>query len=234
MCSACGKRLFDAECYHMPGDALPDGRKVEAIVTRAEGLEVSAVTVAGVEGTGVQDVRAVLSAGRLEMARPRPMPSCVLAALGLDSGATDTQAIGAAQRLQAELASALAEAERLKIAERETFVDGLIEQAYRDGKLMLKHIERAGSIVRVPHELESLIRTIAADSRDSALAFVGGLPRVVPVGPSLIGSDPSPRARLDETQRSVNRALGLTDETFLKFNEPERADREFGQTSHRK
>jgi hypothetical protein len=72
VCSACGApfALFGGGggCDHLPGDeiASADGarRRVEILMTGADGVETSAVSVPAVAGTGVDGIRAALAAAR--------------------------------------------------------------------------------------------------------------------------------------------------------------------------
>lgn len=70
LCTACEAPLVPTifgpmpTCKHLPGDELDGGGFVEALVTGAEGIEVSAVTVPAVRDTGVENIRAALSAAR--------------------------------------------------------------------------------------------------------------------------------------------------------------------------
>jgi hypothetical protein len=75
LCSVCEKPLLEGDCYHWPGDTV-DGKRVEAIVTGAQGVETSAVLVPAVHGTGVEAIRAALSMLDTRRVTPlrRPMP----------------------------------------------------------------------------------------------------------------------------------------------------------------
>src|SRR6185295_17700417 len=68
LCTACGNDMFSRDCSHYPGQTFEreDGTeaKVEALITEADGVETSAVTVPAVKGTSVDEIRAALEAAR--------------------------------------------------------------------------------------------------------------------------------------------------------------------------
>lgn len=74
VCSECAAPFFKSifgsmpGCDHMPGDVVEarggGKRAVEMVVTGADGVETSAVTVPAVNGTGVEAIRAALAAER--------------------------------------------------------------------------------------------------------------------------------------------------------------------------
>lgn len=62
LCSVCDADI--RKCAHWPGDTTDDGQVVEAVFTGIEGVETSSVNDPAVEGTGVESIRAQLSAMR--------------------------------------------------------------------------------------------------------------------------------------------------------------------------
>ena len=243
-CSVCGKSMFDyrAGCTHMPGDeAEVDGVKqtVEMVFERPEGVETSAVNVPAVNGTGIDQIRAALSAARGTHSAPgdggRKKPSMdpkILESLGLAADASEADTIAALAKLTAENESrkVALEAAGKRVVELEAKqakldadakqrdVDTLVESARRDGKIILAH-----GVEGKPTEgkQEKAIRLLAAQSIDAAREWVAGLDRVIPGGPAQsAGADPTPAKKnpadvLDDTEKKYARQAGITDESFL-------------------
>jgi hypothetical protein len=60
LCSECKTPVF-SDCFHLPGDTCEGGSRVEFIFTEAVGIELSAVSVPAVIGTGITEIRSVLA-----------------------------------------------------------------------------------------------------------------------------------------------------------------------------
>lgn len=219
-CSICGKDIFDwrAErpCPHWPGQAYEvDGRRVkcEAVITDAEGVEVSAVTVPAVTGTEVQDIRAALAAARgiAPDEERNPKETAMLEQLrklyGLPEGATEEQILAAARaadqahqasRLAAEQAAARAAA--AEQAERERAAAAAAAQLARDTEALIADCrrrvgQRLGADGQpVETELEASIRQVASTAGVAAARrVVDSLPTTVPAGTT--GAPPANSAR---------------------------------------
>lgn len=101
-CSACGTEVF-AECTHLPGDRLESGDVVEFVFTDAELVETSAVSVPAVQGTGIDQIRAALSAARIHTPKETPRVfSQLLGRLGLTDVANEQPALDALGRIEAD------------------------------------------------------------------------------------------------------------------------------------
>ena len=229
------------KCDHMPGDlcAVGEGqtRVAEMLYTNAEGLETSAVSVPAVAGTGIEDIRASLSAARAEhlgLAQGKdPKMSkfaLIVAALALPQEATEEQAVTAIESLQGKLEASqvalAAEKSRADGAEgrlaaieteaRKARVDALVKQAVADGKIVLKHDESGAA---VEGKVEKAIRKLAAQDLAAAEEFVADLPRATPAGAPARSTtpDPTPKAAgsLSAIERKIIAQTGITEEAFL-------------------
>lgn len=188
-CSACKGPMFGkaSTCPHWPGDALEGGGNVEAIYTAWEGVEVSAVNVPAVLGTGVDEIRAALAAEREGLSNTAPPApgskvmdiEALRKAFNLPASATEADILAHA----AALGTRAADAERLAL-------DAQIEAAYTDGRL---GIARDPAGARVASSLETQIRALPLAN---ASAMLAALPRQHPNGPALAqgGTPPPPPA----------------------------------------
>ncbi len=204
-CSACAKPMV--ECEHWPGDRLADGKVVEVVYTAATGVETSAVSVPAVVGTGVEAIRATLSAARDEK-RKRGAGGELALELAAERSAHETT-----RKL---LTEATLELGKLREAIAKRDADGVLEYAFHTGRLL-------------PGEKDTAIGALIADMtrRDLAAArtYVKSMPQKAPVGlcrecSAAIRpiSEGSVRKRpLDPLQAEVNQRLGLSEADFNKF-----------------
>lgn len=81
--------------------------------------------------------------------------------------------------------------------------DGLVEMAMKSGK--------------VAPAQKGWAEQYALKDPEGFKAFLKDAPAVVPVGPEIGGGDPRRKQEMDEMQLSVNKTLGLSDETFKEF-----------------
>lgn len=200
-------------------------KTVEFEYTAAEGIEVSAVNVPAVKGTKIEDIRSALavelsldpSVHRSASINERSIPMITftrLAALmGIPALAAATDEDSAVRAWEAlnrralaaeqerdiatgKLEAAEKKAEASVLAAQKAQVDGLIETAYRDGKLLYSRDEETGGALA--SKREARLRRIAKDDGVEAL-----------------------RAELDEMP-----AIALTNKRVLKDNdfEPRRHD----------
>ncbi len=203
-CSACGKAMLSGNCIHFPGREV-NGTPVEALYgADAQGIEISALSMPAVDGTGVEAIRAALAAHRaggdlaFDLAREREAHTATRKALA---------------EVQLELGKLRAE-----MIERN--VTSVIEAAYNEGRILPTRDEE-GKEVDGP--MEHTLREMAAKDPAAALAYVRGLPRLAPIGiaPLSIGTEP-PRTALPElsdVQREINRRLGVSEADFNRYNE---------------
>lgn len=240
LCSVCGEKMMSLDCAHFPGDEVKtDGglktSVVEMVFTGAQGVETSAVSVPAVEGTGIQDIRAALALLRTEPQEKKPMILAKLAAvLAMSADASEAAILAEVEGLKAERQLLAAEREGHKetkaalaaaeqklaasaAAEHETRVSALIESAVRDGKIR-PQLDAAGA--RVLSEREKAIALWAKTSFKAAEEYVADLPKLYPIGGQLQSGDPpeeKPALELiSPEQKAVNKALGISDEVFLK------------------
>ena len=102
---------FGGDCPHLPGDLLEDGTRAEFIFMEADGVEVSTVTVPAVKGTGLEQIRSALAAGKLlskqrdESAEDQSMKS-IAKTLGLNEDADESTIVAGIGALTARAESA--------------------------------------------------------------------------------------------------------------------------------
>jgi phage head maturation protease len=203
-CSVCGKDMLTGRwtkdgCTHWPGDVVQvDGQSVtvEAVITDAVGVEVSAVSVPAVTGTEVQDIRAALSAARSADGRPHEdrhmneFKSKIVALLALSVDAADDAVLGAIGALRTEANAQREAASRLQAEnERLTAAAATAAAAQLDadiGVLMNDAAKKLGQQLdangqRVEGELETALRTTAKTlGMKAARELLARLPQVVP------------------------------------------------------
>jgi hypothetical protein len=241
-CSVCKLDMFDwwAEepCLHYPGDVVEvKGNKVvvEGVYQDAEGLELSSLSVPGVRGTEVQDIRAALAAVRTNpSARPtQEKTMSIRKQLGLGEDATDEQvaakleAIKASSDANAQLAAEARTAQATAEAQL-TAVNASRHEAEVD-LLILSATKRVGQVLGadgkpVETELTKSIRGVAkALGIKAAAEIVDRLPQVIPTTPpgalssantaATTGDQP---AQLSPEFRERAKKIGVTPEQYAK------------------
>lgn len=159
-CSVCGSEMYWYWCMgkddHFLGDSY-DGQVCELVYTAADGVEVSAVSVPAVTGTGVDDIRAQLAAARAaspaglgRTENRMKIAPLILAALGLHADVEESAAVGAIERLktdrdgaaaaakdaQDQLATAKAELAVVTSAGKAQRIDALLSAGVNEGKYL--------------------------------------------------------------------------------------------------
>jgi hypothetical protein len=236
-CTICGGDLMaSGGCMeHWPGETYETsaGPKVcEAVFTNSEGVEVSAVSVPAVVGTGIDEIRASLSAHRAALgARPAKeiRMSKLRQTLGVAADASEDELLAAASRLKSDLerAETVLAANQDALAKAE---DRLTELATELAKRDAAQIEarRAAVLAKAVDEGKVIpgtdtatrIAALAAKDIDLAESVIADLPRVSPVGKALAskGHDPTPRdiaGELTDAQKKVAAQMGVTAEQYL-------------------
>jgi phage head maturation protease len=241
-CSVHLRPVF-TECSCAPGQHVSkdSDERVEFILSAADGVEVSAVNVPAVLGTGVEDIRAALAAFTWLAPERKPM-SKLTTRLQLADGATEDDMVAVCDRWALERA---ADQERIRLLEARNAefeieqartqalaLDADIEQLYQTGRLPMT---RDASGKRIPHAaLETPIREMARTLGYAAFkAYVERMP--ASFGPGPMQSTPAaaaatngPSARpIDQAAQRLNldptlmretlEQMGLTDETVAKF-----------------
>lgn len=187
-CSVHKGPMFGPDCCSCwPGDNV-DGKVAEAVFTSWEGIEVSAVNVPAVVGTGIDQVRAALTALRASNGGSSPQNNEdkimdeIKALLGLPPTATEDEvkAALAAQKAKAdEAAAAIVLAAQHETAARATRLDSMIEAAYADGRLT---VERDSKGARIASALETRVRSVAAADIELAASLLEAMPKRQPGG----------------------------------------------------
>jgi hypothetical protein len=196
-CSVHKQPMFGAgACPCWPGDSV-DGKAVEAVFTSWEGIEVSAVNVPAVVGTGIEGIRAALTALRAENnpsgGKPRnpnkDTQMNIRQILGLPDDATDEQVAAELSKREEERktsATKLASYEQTQVATEQQLalakkqrIDSAIESAYADGRLS---IVRDATGKRIESELERRVRSVASSDTDTACSLLDALPKSHPNG----------------------------------------------------
>jgi len=126
LCLACNESY--SKCWHYPGQTLEDGTVVEIQYQDAELVETSAVPVPAITGTGVESIRAALSAlreGNSSGEEPRRDHMNLIAKLApillLAAAASETEILTAVEALKRDHEStkkelAIADAENAKLS----------------------------------------------------------------------------------------------------------------------
>ncbi len=215
-CSVHDQPLWGKDCCTCwPGDTV-NGKRVEAVFTAWEGIEVSAVNVPAVVGTGIDQIRAALTALR-EDNNDGKTPSLntketktmnIRNYLGLAETATDEEVQAALAAKDAKLLTlegqvaqhqaSAAQTETQLAAARAARVDTAIASAYADGRLAIVR-DSAGK--QIASELETRIRSVASASADSAISLLDALPKMHPNGNPAALQSQLPPAKLDESTR---------------------------------
>jgi phage head maturation protease len=202
-CSSCKCAAFGGDCPHFPGDKLEDGGRAEFVFTEAEGVEVSAVSVPAVKGTGLDQIRSALAAGKLQInkrvgsAEDQIMKS-IAKTLGLQEDADESTISAAlsALRARAESAETSLASERVdhtntrgELSELSARVEELDAQG-RDREIDSLCTEFAGSfppnrdsegeLSLDPGPLETQIRELAAKDIGAARAMLEAMPSQLP------------------------------------------------------
>jgi len=223
VCSVCENSFFGGACTHFPGDEVVtnDGAKktVEMMYMDAEGVETSAVNVPAVVGTGVDGIRAQLSAARkegnlmsekLEEKKKEPVADRDL-----------EQELRAERERVASLAARLEQLEadsvKRRVMEVKAALDPLIERAKAEGKIIPKRDDKG----EVAGEIEKWIREVANQKGIAAAEeMVASMPRLMPIGVQPVAAGRGSDGRggeLSAAQKSANRQLGIKEETFRKY-----------------
>lgn len=250
VCSVCDEPMFQwsrSGCNHFPGDVVEakDGTKqvVEMVVTGAEGVETSAVSVPAVKGTGIDGIRAALAAERGQAAKEKHMAikfAAIAAALALSEEAPEEAIISGIGRLRADLEKITA----LHAAEAEAHATATRRVAELEGQLAtVREGEKEATILRLldstrrkvgqklgadgkperggtAHERAML--QLAARNLKEAEDFVAELPQILPIGQPLITRDKPPApalgaATFSDEQLAQAKRMGLTAEDLAKF-----------------
>lgn len=235
-----------SNCDHYPGDVveLKDGTKrvVEMVVTGADGVEVSAVSVPAVLGTGVDQIRSALALERQTRthAAPAAQPpqeksmKSIATKLGLAETADESTILAALERsrVEHEAAATLQAAELAAHGETRT---ALAEA--RDKLAVYAAAEHAAALEKVTAVVEgklgkgeqsqkaiaSALQIAKAIGVTEALAFAESLPKLSPVGEPLQSRGTAPDVagergvltKLTAQQKSVAKQLKLTDAQYL-------------------
>lgn len=236
VCSICSEPMTQfwfwtfGECDHQLGEEY-DGQICQLEFTSAEGVEVSAVSVPAVLGTGVDDIRAQLSAaraagptvkGRKELSMSKQVSlTAILAALTLGADADEGAAVAEIQSREMLLKAEKSRADGLQAQVEKLQAEGLarrkaelLERAKREGKVL------PGS------DLERELDKLADTSISIAEALVKDLPRLAPIGapPVAAGADPTPKAdpevataaSLTPAQLKVAKDMGVSPEAYAE------------------
>jgi hypothetical protein len=238
-CSACGqpmaRSIFGAmpSCSHFPGDKLEgkDGDVyVEAVITGAEGVEVSAVSVPAVTGTHIGEIRAALAAQRLSFASHPPKETksmkTIANKLGLAETADEPAILGAIIKLQSLEALHAAELAahgmtRAQLVEAQGKL-ALVEKASRDQALaeITSIVERKTGKGEEGKRFVAAALLLADVSLTDGLAFANRLPSLTGIGGPLLsrGTEPEGGAEitaLTPQQKKIARQLKLTEAQYL-------------------
>ncbi len=194
-CSLCQSPAL-SECQHLPGDQV-DGQTVEFVFTQARAIEVSAVTVPAVAGTGILQFRSDLEtiAASKAALKGSNMDKKVKETLGLAESADDSAILAAATTLKAEV-EAHKEAVKLANADKEELASQLsnvqsqlaaikeeqhqlvVDRLFADFADRLP-VARNEEGERVPSELEVRLRAVAATDSEAAKGILMSLSSVV-------------------------------------------------------
>ncbi len=238
-CSICGSEMFWFWCMgkgdHFLGDTY-DGQVCELVYTAADGIEVSTVSVPAVVGTGVDDIRAQLSAARA--AGPAGLGrreismktfAIIAAALSLGADAEATECIGAIDKLKLELEGARAAAK--DASERATKAEGELVALAAAGKqsridaLLARGLDEGRFLPKSRSE-EHAQKLAKRGDEEGLAAFVDDLPkagaaplRVVRQSSAPAGADVAPPAgatELTDNQKKTAKQMGVTEEAYAE------------------
>jgi hypothetical protein len=222
-------------CRCWPGDRVElDGKEqiTEYEYQSAEGVETSAVNVPAVSGTKIEDVRAALAAElNLQLEGPRTMQFTRLAAIlglvALSTEADEDRAIRAVEDIKrgklaaeqerdtarTELKSAIEKTAQLAASTIKVTVDAMLEDAYRNGKLLYSREGETGKALPSPREAR--LRKIAErDGVDALRAELAEMPQIAPVNKKVLGDNLPEPIKFDgslssSVLESTARQLGL-------------------------
>lgn len=192
-CSVHNQPLWGADCCPCwPGETV-NGKVVEAVWEGATGIEVSAVNVPAVVGTGVEQIRAALSAlGVVKQSGVKPTRSNAMdeikKQLGLPETATEAEVLAAIAANNAKLAAALEESKRVAQEAAASAFATQLEAALADGRLT---VTRDAQGNRVESELEQRLKALHAIDAKAATAMLDALPKRHPNGGGLQSKLPS-------------------------------------------
>lgn len=247
LCSVCNSAVF-TKCSHRPGMAMDDGAVVSYIFTNPRGTEVSTVINPAATGTGVAEMRAVLSALSENPVTPiveDQSMNQLAKALGLKNDASESTVLAALSALQAkstsesnlivdltksksEVETSLATA-NARIAELESAAKSVtVDQLMSDNADRFP-IERDGEGKVVTSALEKSMRALAAKDIDAATNIVATLSVVSPVAARLQTDESeivnAPPIKASGAYEEVSGELksqldqfGLSAEEYAKYN----------------
>jgi len=233
-CSACKAPIL-TECSHLPGDTVEGSdERAEFIFNEAEGVEVSAVSVPAVAGTGITEIRSALSQYALTINPKERNMEKIAKALGLQNAdestilaalkARDAQAEASAKELGklqeaqqnslGEIAKLNAELHTATQREREAKADSLFTE-FSDR--FPKERDAEGKLVASAFELA--LRELASKDFDAARAILIAAPRPTPAGQPAVFLAPTPAAPVvDDHLASALKQCGVSADDFAKFN----------------
>ena len=247
LCSLCmGPMIGRDGCYHMPGEEIEPTEAnnleapviVEALWTNVLGAETSEVAFPAVQGTGVKEIRAALSAC-IELDPPEEeamtLSKALLAALSLSATATEDEAIAAANALRSERdeANKAKEDERkARLSAESTAKEAISElaterishekerQAAKEAAVKRLHDGAlSGGLMEPGDKREVFFLAAAGRSLEEAEAYLETLGPVNPVGQPMESHQPTPDSKssrlLSERQKKFIKQLGMTEEEFL-------------------
>lgn len=248
VCSECDEPFspgffgVESKCSHYPGDVLEgkDGEKrvVEMVVTGADGVEVSAVSVPAVLGTGVDQIRSALSLARqartaAPAAQEKDMRS-IATKLGLAENADEAAILASLERhrVEREAADTLHAAEVTAHGETRRALGeardklAVYAQAEHDAALakVTSIVEgKLGKGEQSQKAIASALQIAKAIGVTEALAFAESLPKLSPVGEPMQsrGTAPDPAGergvltKLTAQQKGIAKQLKLTDAQYL-------------------
>lgn len=187
LCTVCENPLISRDCIHWPGQ-MYDGKLCEVLYTDFVGVETSGVSVPAVVDTGIEEIRAALSAARQEGAGAKPRQekrpmlqfSKLSTILSLSEDADESVVVGAVQKLIGEVEShrTLLAAERearettakaleiantelstVRHARQESELSEILQTATRSGRLVPRTVlGEDGKPRRVEGDIEAAIR----------------------------------------------------------------------------
>ncbi len=175
-------------CPCWPGDQV-NGKVVEAVWSGSTGIEVSAVNVPAVVGTGVEQIRAALSLAHEHGDKPTRSNAMdeIKKQLGLPETATEAEVLAAIAANKVKLAAAEETAQRVAAEAAATTFATQLEAAYADGRLT---VTRDAQGNRIESELEKQLKALHAVAAPQALSMLSALPKRHPNGGGLQSHKP--------------------------------------------
>lgn len=168
-------------------------------------MELLGLKADATEEQALERVRAIKA--RVSELEARPVHEEVASALGLEQGADPVEAARAVMALRQGHDRAAGLAEKVAALEAELIrkeACGLVAQAMGQGKVTAA--QRAWA------------EDYAVRDPEGFRAFVAGSPVIIHTGEVADGGIYSPGTLVDGVQMAVNRAMGISDETFRKYN----------------